>query len=157
MNLSYARQQASCHFSAYPTQYFNAMPVSATETLGQKLAKAYQSDYLDMCSQSVPTNSASVLLDQRLSETIEMSAGFYYRDRVRVTDVSSNLPAESIMRRVDFRLAKAFGQKARPGGGEVAVILQNAFQDNYTGYGNVAETANLLFKRRTYLTASVNF
>ncbi|TNC98145.1 MAG: iron complex outermembrane recepter protein [Gallionellaceae bacterium] len=157
VNLNYARQQASCHFSSYPTQYFNALPISATQTLAQMLAQAYQSDYLGLCSESVPVNSASILLNQRLSETVDFSTGYYFRDRVRVNDVYSALPAESPMHRVDIRLAKEFGQKERPGGGEIAVVLQNVFQDNYTAYGNVQQVANLLFKRRAYLTASVYF
>jgi iron complex outermembrane receptor protein len=157
VNLNYARQQASCAFGSYPTQYFNTLQISATQTLGQKLVKAYQDDYLSLCNESVPTNSGSVLLNQQLSETVDFSTGIYFRDSVRVTDVASGLPVESPMRRVDMRLAKSFGQKERPGGGEVAVVLQNAFQDNYTGYGNISQRANLLFKRRAYLTASVNF
>jgi iron complex outermembrane receptor protein len=157
VNLNYARQQASCHFSSYPTQYFNALPISASQTLSQMLGQAYQSDYLGLCSSSVPLDSASILLSQALSETVDFGTGYYFRDAVRVTDVYSALPAESAMHRVDFRLANKFGKEGRPGGGEVAVILQNAFQDNYTGYGNVAQMANLLFKRRTYLTASIHF
>lgn len=157
VNLNYARQQASCQFGSYPTQYFNSLQISATQTLAQMLAQAYQSDYLGLCSASVPVNSASLLLSQGLSDTVDFSTGYYFRDAVRVTDVYSALPAESTMHRVDFRLSKKFGKEERPGGGEVAVILQNAFQDNYTGYGNVAQTANLLFKRRTYLTASIYF
>lgn len=157
VNFSYARQWAGCRFSSYPTQYFNTLPISASETLGQMLAHAYQTDYLDLCDESVPMNSASLLLGQQLFETLNISAGYYYRDSVRVTDVYSDLPAESPMHRIDFRLAKVFGQKERPGGGEIAVILQNVFQDNYTGYGNVLQTANLLFKRRAYLTASIIF
>ncbi|MFH2140567.1 MAG: TonB-dependent receptor [Pseudomonadota bacterium] len=157
VNLNYARQQASCAFGSFPTQYFNALPISATETLSQKLSKAYQDDYLNLCSASVPSNSASLLLNQELTETVDFSTGIYFRDSVRVTDVASGLPAESPMCRVDMRLAKSFGQKERPGGGEIAVVLQNAFQDNYTGYGNITQRANLLFKRRAYLTASINF
>lgn len=157
VNLNFARQQASCHFSSYPTQYFNVIPISATQTLSQMLAQAYQSDYLGLCSASVPVNSASILLSQGFSETVDFSTGYYFRDAVRVTDVYSALPVESTMHRVDFRLAKTFGKVERPGGGEVAVILQNAFQDNYTGYGNVAQMANLLFKRRAYFTASIHF
>jgi hypothetical protein len=83
--------------------------------------------------------------------------GYYLRSRVRITDVSNGYPPESQMRRVDMRIAKTFGQKEKTGGGEIALVLQNAFQDNYTGYGNVPQRANLLFKRRTYLTATIYF
>lgn len=39
----------------------------------------------------------------------------------------------------------------------MAVVLQNAFQDNYTGYSNMQWTMNLLFKRRAYFTATIYF
>jgi hypothetical protein len=58
---------------------------------------------------------------------------------------------------MDIRIASTFGKKERPGGGEIAVVLQNAFQDNYTGYGNVQQRTNLLFKRRAYFTATIYF
>ncbi len=154
---NYSLQQASCAFSAYPTQYFNPMPISATSTLGQQIAQSYQLDYLNLCSESVPTHSGNLLLEQSLSESVQFSTGIYLRGRVRVSDVASGFPPESPLRRVDMRIAKTFGQKERAGGGEIAVVLQNAFQDNYTGYGNVTQRVNLLFKRRAYLTATINF
>jgi len=159
MNLSYARQQASCGLSSYPSNYSNSVviPDTAPYTVGQLLQYSYKVDYLNLCSESVPVNSANILLNQRLTESVEFSTGYYFRDSVRVNDVYSALPAESPMHRVDIRLAKQFGPKERPGGGEMAVALQNVFQDNYTAYGNVAEAANLLFKRRAYFTARVNF
>jgi hypothetical protein len=61
------------------------------------------------------------------------------------------------MSRVDLKIARTFGQKEKLGGGEIAVVLQNAFQDNYTGYGDVQQRINLLFKRRAYLTATFIF
>ncbi|OIR11086.1 colicin I receptor precursor [mine drainage metagenome] len=155
--VNYSHQQTSCAFSSYPTQYFNPTPISATMTAGQYLAQAYQTDYLNLCSQSVPENSGSLLLDQRLPDSFRFSIGYYLRSQVRVTDVSSGYPPESPMHRVDLRIAKAFGQEEKPGGGEVAVVIQNAFQDNYTGYGNVPQRVNLLFNRRAYFTATYNF
>jgi len=148
--LSYARQNSSCHFSSYPSNYFHPI-------LGPSVAAGYQKEYLNLCSEIVPVDSASLLVTQQLFESLEFSTGYYFRDSVRVMDVSSQYPAESMMHRVDMRLAKKFGNIERPGGGEFAVILQNAFQDNYTGYGNEAQMANLLFKRRAYLTASIYF
>lgn len=157
VTVNYSHQLTSCAFSSYPTQYFNPTPVSATSTFGQYLAQAYQTDYLNLCSQSVPLNSGSMLLSQQLSEVLQFSIGYYLRSQVRVTDVASGYPPESQMRRVDMRIANSFGQKEKPGGGEIAVVLQNAFQDNYTGYGNVTQRVNLLFKRRAYFTATINF
>lgn len=150
VTVNYSHQQTSCAFSSYPTQYFNPI-------IGPALAQAYQEDYLDLCSQSVPENSGSMLFDQRLSETLQFSIGYYARSKVRITDVSPSFQPESPMRRVDMRIAKTIGQKEKAGGGEVAAVVQNAFQDNYTGYGNVPQRAGLLFKRRAYLIATINF
>jgi hypothetical protein len=150
VTVNYSRQQTSCGFSSYPTQYFN--PV-----VGPVLAQTYQADYLNLCGESVPSSSGSMLLSQQLSETYQFSIGYYLRSKVRITDVSNGYPPESQMRRLDMRIAKSLGQKEKAGGGEMALVLQNAFQDNYTGYGNVPQRVNLLFKRRTYLTATIYF
>jgi iron complex outermembrane receptor protein len=154
--ISYSRQKASCGLSAYPTQYLSQTPVPGTSP-PTTFAQLYQADYLDICGESVPTNSGSLLLNQNLSESYQFSLGYYFRSKVRVTDVGSSLPGESQLRRVDMRIANTFGQKEKTGGGEIALVLQNAFQDNYTGYGNVLGRTNLLFKRRTYLTATIYF
>lgn len=148
---SYSHQQASCTFSTYPTQYFN-------QDIGQLVVQpAYQSEYLDLCSQSVPENSGNLLFEQQVYETSRISLGYYARSKIRVTDVSSGYPPESPMRRVDLRMAWQLGKAERTGGGEIAVVLQNAFQDNYTGYGNVSQRVGLTYKRRAYLTATLNF
>ncbi|MFH0934978.1 MAG: TonB-dependent receptor [Pseudomonadota bacterium] len=147
---SYSHQQGSCAFSSYPTQYFNP-------DIGQPVVQpAYQSEYLDLCSQSVPADSGSLLFEQQVDETFRLSLGYYARSKIRVTDVSSGFPAESPMRRVDLRMAWQLGKAERTGGGEIAVVLQNAFQDNYTGYGNVSQRVGLNFKRRAYITATFN-
>ena len=157
VTVNYSHQQTSCGFSSYPTQYFNPTVIAPGLTAGQYLAQAYQTDYLNLCSQSVPADSGSILFDQHLLETIQFSFGYYSRSKVRVNDVSSGFPPESQMRRVDMRIAKSFGQKEKPGGGEIAVVIQNAFQDNYTGYGNVPQRVGLLFNRRTYITTTLYF
>ena len=148
--VNYSHQQTNCTFSSFPTQYFN--PV-----IGQALAEKYKSDYLDLCGESVPSSSSNLLLSQRLSEVLQFSIGYYLRSEVRVIDASSNFPPESPMRRVDVRIARTFGPIEKAGSGEVALVVQNAFQDTYTGYGNVPERVNLLFKRRAYLTANYFF
>ncbi len=157
VTVNYSRQKTYCAFGSYPTQYSNPMPISATSTFGQYLAQAYQADFLNLCGESVPTNSGNLLLSQLLAESMQFSVGYYFRSKVRITDVSSGYPAESPMHRVDLRIAKTFGQKEKAGGGEIAVVVQNAFQDNYTGYSNVQQRVNLLFNRRTYLTATLYF
>lgn len=155
--LNYAHQRTDCSFSAYPTQYFNPMLISATSTLGQFVANAYQTDYIDLCAQSVPSDSGSLLLSQDLTETLRFSAGYYLRGKVRIIDASSSFPPESPMHRVDLRLAAGFGPQDQAGGGEIAVVVQNAFQDNYTSYGNVPQRVGMTYKRRAYLTATLNF
>lgn len=150
VTVNYSRQSADCAFSSYPTQYFH--PV-----VGPIIAPIYDRNYLNQCSESVPRHSGSMLLSQQLTESFQFSIGYYLRSKVRVTDVSSGQAPESRMHRVDMRIAKTIGQKEKPGGGEMALVLQNAFQDNYNGYGNVPQRGNLLFKRRTYLTASIYF
>ena len=157
VTMNYSHQQTSCAFSSYPTQYFNPTLIGPGLTAGQYVAQIYQTDYLNLCSQSVPADSGSILFDQHLSDTLQFSFGYYLRSKVRVNDVSSGFPPESPMHRVDMRVAKTFGQKEKPGGGEIAAVLQNAFQDNYTGYGNVSQRTNLLFNRRSYLTATFYF
>lgn len=147
---NYARQHTRCGLSDFPTHYFD--PV-----IGTLVANLYQTEYLDLCGQSVASDSGSLLLMQELPQEFQFSTAFYYRSTVRVTDVSSGLSPESPMHRVDLRIARKIGQQERPGGGEVAVVIQNAFQDNYTGYGNVPQRENLLFKRRAYLTAIIHF
>jgi len=148
--LNYALQKSDCALSDYPTQYFN--PIA-----GPAIANLYQTEYLNLCGESVPSDSGSLLLLQKMPHEFQISAAYYLRSKVRVTDVSSGYPPESPMHRMDLRIAKKIGQQERPGGGEVALVLQNAFQDSYTGYGNVAQRTNLLFNRRAYLTATINF
>ncbi len=153
---SYSHQKTSCSFTAYPTQYFNSTPIPGSNppaTIGQ----IYQADYLNICAESVPLNSGSLLLSQQLTEALQFSIGYYLRSRVRVSDVSSIFKPQSEMHRADMRFASTFGQKEKAGGGEVAVVLQNAFQNNYTEYGNLQQTVNLLFKRRAYFTATIYF
>jgi hypothetical protein len=38
----------------------------------------------------------------------------------------------------------------------MAAVMQSAFQDNYMEY-DLRQRVNLLFKRRTYLTATTHF
>jgi hypothetical protein len=61
------------------------------------------------------------------------------------------------MQRLDLRVAQAFGAKEKSGSGEVSFVVQNVLQDNYTKYSAVSQTDNILFNRRAYLTATINF
>lgn len=64
----------------------------------------------------------------------------------------------TIMRRLDLRAAMAFGKPHESGGGEVALVVQNAFRDNYTEYATAPQTSGkIIFNRRAYLMATPGF
>jgi iron complex outermembrane receptor protein len=166
MVANYAYQEASAYMSGDPTQAFNTNyypdklgPYTPAEFIRLGYPAAYINPFGDM----VPKHNVSVLVSQQLNDSIQLSAGYYYRTMVRVTNVAAytpfadGVPPESVMRRLDLRLAKIFGPHDQAGSGEVAVILQNATQDDYNQYGTVIERASQTFSRRAYLTLSVNY
>ncbi|BCB28560.1 hypothetical protein SKTS_34460 [Sulfurimicrobium lacus] len=157
---NYAHQRASISFGNYPTQYFSTVPDPydpvTYSSVGDRVRRFYQTELLDQFSQTVPTDSASLLLSHQFAENWQFSAGYYWRNPVRVINVSPDVTRENTMRRLDFRIAKTFkfdqGRNA-----ELALVVQNATQNNYTKYGTVNEAANVFFMRRSWLTATVNF
>jgi iron complex outermembrane receptor protein len=154
---NYAYQQASATLSADPTQTF-------TPAFSDFIQQGYPIEFIKPYSEIVPKHSLSLLVSQLLSDSIQLSAGYYFRTMVRVSNVATDwqpvidgIPPESVMRRFDLRLAKSFGHPDQAGSGEVAVILQNATQDDYNMYSTVPERSTLTFSRRAYLTMSVNY
>jgi hypothetical protein len=101
-----------------------------------------------------PFDSASLLLRQKLGSDMSFSTGFYYQGEMRVLDAG---PVQTPMRRVDIKITKSFGNLDKRGGGEVALVMQNVFQDKYSEYVNVTELSSLLFDRRAYFTANLHF
>lgn len=157
--LNYAYQQASASFSSIPTQYYSTVPdpdPANFATVGDRVRQLYRNEYFAQFAQSVPKHNASLLLSQSFADSWQFSMGYYFRELMRVGDVGPDVTPETMMRRVDLRLARTFkygqGQSA-----EVAMVVQNATQDNYTKYGTIKETANILFQRRGWLTATFNF
>ncbi len=146
---NYARQRASATMDALPTQH--AHPV-----IGAAVKDFYDSKYLALFHESVPLNSGSLLLSVALSDAWRLSTGYYFREKVRVLDVASDVTPEYSMHRVDVRLAKAFkfdqGRQA-----ELAVVVQNLNKDDYTKYGTVNRVAEVPFTRRAWLTAALHF
>lgn len=138
---NYARQHASC---------------SVTGTLTQPLfLNLLQTSYADVCTLTVPLNSGSILLDQQIMHDVRFSAGYYYQEQMQVLDAQQTQP---VQRRLDLRMAKTFGLPKKPGGGELALVLQNIFRDDYTEYSAVPQTNNVItFNKRAYLTATFNF
>lgn len=139
MVFNYAHQRVSC---------------AATGTMTLAAFVPRLQGYIDQCSLLVPADSGSILLIEQLTPKLQISAGYYHQEKVQVLDAQW---PQSLMRRVDMRMAYAFGRQMEPGAGEVALVVQNAFQDNYTDYSNVTQKAGFMFKRRAYLSATLEF
>jgi hypothetical protein len=75
---------------------------------------------------------------------------------VRVLDVTTDVTPESKISRLDMRLAKIF-KLENSRSVEVAAIVQNATQDVYTKYDTLNAEVNVVFTRRGWLTATLNF
>lgn len=141
LTFNYAHQQASCALTGTLTQ--------------SAFLPTVQNNYVNTCPVSVPSDSGSILITQRVMRDIQLSAGYYHQEKMQVVDAQKLQP---LMRRVDLRIAKSFGKSGEVGGGEVELVLQNIFQDNYREYTSVPQTNNaLLFNRRAYLAATFNF
>lgn len=108
--------------------------------------------YAKKFAKSVPLNSGSVLLSHDFSEGLQFGAGFYHIDPIILFESSGW--SQPLTRYLDLRIAQRFGswrsKKNKSGGGEVALVIQNALSDHYFDYSN--ETRN---KRRAYLTATL--
>jgi len=107
--------------------------------------------YARKYSQTVPLNSASLLLSHDFSGGLQLGVGFYHTDRVSALDAGTPQP---LARYLDLRVAQRFGvwqnQKGKTGGGEIALIVQNALSDHHLDYSTTA-----IQKRRAYLTATL--
>ena len=147
--VNYAYQQASAQLDGTPTQYFNTVT-------GAEIRSFYQTEYFNQFPQTVPASSGSLLLSQTFADSWQFSAGYYFRGKVRIIDVSPDVTPEYRMRRIDLRMAKTFKfDKGRSA--EVALVVQNATQNQYTKYGTVNAVAEVLFTRRGWLTATLDF
>jgi hypothetical protein len=78
-----------------------------------------------------------------MNEEWAISFGYYQQSTVRVLDA---VEAQSMVRRLDMRVAKQFGSR-----GEVALVAQNVFQNKIIGYSGYS------FDRRAYLIATISF
>jgi hypothetical protein len=82
--------------------------------------------------------------------------GYHVRTKVWLLDVSSGYSPIADVQGV-ICAPQAHTKNKKAGGGEMAMVLQNAFRDNNMGFGNVPERMNLLFERRAYFSATINF
>lgn len=162
--LTYAYQQASASLGSTPTQYNSTVPEIWGDfpTVGELVRTFYSEEYLRYFPQTVPKHSAGLLLSQSFTDSWQVSTGYYYRELVRVADVSpatlvnNGVTPETIMRRVDLRLAKTF-KHDKGKSTEVAIVVQNVTRDGYTKYGTINEVSQVQFTRRGWLQARINF
>ena len=111
----------------------------------------YFQGYMNDCPISVPDYSGSILLTRQLSNDLQFSAGYYHQGGIKMI---AGRP-QSIMNRVDLRLAQAFGIVGKPGNGEISLVVQNVFQDEYNKLSTKPETDNILYGRRAYVQATL--
>ena len=137
--VNFARQFARCEITG-----------SATNPLYIPL---YLQQNINDCPVSVPDYSGSILLSQQLGNGLQMSAGYYHMGGIKMI---AGIP-QTVMNRVDFRIAQSFGKVSQPGSGEVSLVVQNTFQDDYSKYSLTSETNNIQFNRRAYIGAVFNF
>ena len=148
LTASYDYQRASLGLSSLPSQYYGV--------LGADIQTFYQTQFINLFPQTVDSNGGSLLISQRIADSWQLSAGYYFRAPVRVLDVSTDVTPESQMSRLDMRLGKTF--KLENGHTlEVAAIVQNITQDYYTKYDTLNAEVNVMFTRRGWLTATYNF
>jgi iron complex outermembrane recepter protein len=104
----------------------------------------------DTIAASLPTHLVSALFAQHLDNGISYSASYYQQSGSLA--VYSNLSDyQKLHRRVDFRVA--LDMKSIAGNtGELAWVVQNVFQDNYTEFA-----AKNVFNQRNYVTLKLDF
>jgi iron complex outermembrane receptor protein len=164
LSANYVYQQATVSLGSYPALYFSPAldPTGRFSSAGALAQYYYQSQLIYPYSQQVPKNSASFLVSQSMGEGWQFSAGYYWREQVRVGNVSqatliaAPVTPETVMHRLDVRLGKSFKYDGKHTA-ELALVVQNATQDSYTNYGTVDAVANVLYARRSWFTASFNF
>lgn len=137
--MNYASQRMSCNATGTPT-----LPVFSS----------YLQTMADQCKMMAPLDSGSIMLIEQLTSDVSFTLGYFNQGTLQLLDA---LERQKQMNRVDIRIAKSFGNLEGIGGGEVAVVVQNAFQDNYTEFANTPQKRNLIFDRRAYVTATFNF
>ncbi len=144
LTFSFAHQKVSCDAVGLPNL--------ASDPIVGGLATYWFAGMVQAYSNTVPANSVSLLYQGQFDGGISASAGYYQQSSVMVLDANQPQP---LNRRLDIRLAKRFGpfdgKYAGIEGGEVALVLQNVFQDSNIGY------SGYILGRRAYLTATANF
>ena len=139
---NFAHQKVSCDPVGTPTLGNHPLLGAAAMAWYATAVQAYVN--------TVPLNTGSLMYSGKFDGGFSFSTAYYQQSSVTVLDANNPQP---LNRRVDMRLGKQFGPAAdkRTGGGEVALVVQNAFQSHIVGY------SGYVFNRRAYLTATLNF
>jgi iron complex outermembrane receptor protein len=157
LSSNYAYQSANSSLGNYPTLYSNTTANSLLTQLNYPTIPQLYGQYVpNLYNQTVPRHSGSFLLSQRLPENWQFSAGLYLRENVRVLNVAPDVTPEYAMARLDLRIAKSLKLDSVHSA-ELAFVVQNATQNDYTKYGTTNELANVLYSRRSWLTGTFNF
>lgn len=117
---------------------------------GQRAFRPASPNINDVLSGSTPRNSASVLYSQRLAHAFSFSAAYYLQDAMQPFDRGA-VDYQPTQRRMDVRLARTFYDVGTTKG-EVALVVQNLFNQGYTEY-----IANNVFNQRGYVTLTLNW
>jgi iron complex outermembrane receptor protein len=119
-------------------------PLAARQALLQSYAQRFVL--------SVPLHSGSVLFSHDFSGGLNLGAGYYQTGPIKLFEASDWY--QPLARYLDLRIAQRFGgwqsKKEKSGGGEIALVMQNALSDHYYDYSQ--ETR---YKRRAYLTVTL--
>lgn len=99
---------------------------------------------------SLPRHIVSMLYSQRLPNDASFSAAYYFQTSMQGFD-RGPIDFQPQHRRVDMRLAQPFRDIGGMNG-EVALVVQNLFSNNYTEY-----IATALFDRRAFVTLTLHW
>jgi iron complex outermembrane receptor protein len=153
LTLNYSHQIAGATPSRASNYAYSGYSAAINAGLNASLNAALAS-YANKFSRTVPLNSGSLLFSHDFSGGLQLGVGFYHIDPVQSLDAGATVPMQPLTRYVDFRIARRFGtwhsEKAKSGGGEIALTVQNALSDHYFTYS--VETRQ---QRRAWLTVAL--
>lgn len=151
---NYARLSVDCTITGTLTRVAAPLLPPPFGALAGSLLQGKLQEIANTCANIGTWNSGSVLLTQQLRHDVLFSAGYYHQSPLPIMNTSE----ATTMRRVDMRIAKSLDKSKMYSGGEIAFVVQNAFQSGYAEYSTVPQTNFIkLFNRRAYLTATLNF
>ncbi len=104
----------------------------------------------DLLAASTPMNTVSAMFAHNLDNGISYSISYYQQGQLQAFDRGTT-DMQGMHKRTDVRLAQAFKNLAGLKG-DIALVVQNLFQDNYTEY-----VATSVFDRRAYVTLSLHW